>query len=370
MKPSHNDSQLLPPWLAVIARGYEVYAQVSEDEAFHKVPELFELFSQFLDSSAHNVKTSASQCLIAIVNTCIPESSLLDISRSTDQLFGTIAKSATNLLQVRYQGAWMEVFEVLNHLFMKYCWKASPHLNEAVKAVGDLRSNDSFQGKKQADEVLSSAVHAMGPEAVLKIIPLNLIKPVPGEPGRAWMLPILRDSVYNTKLGHFRKEMVPLSEAFFQKVVDFGEAEKTVEIKIFETLVGQIWSILPGYCDLPMDLVEAFDQSFAEMLANVLYQKVELRSDICKALQNLVDSNKAILEMEPDEHGEEDLVVQRRVSKVEAQKNLDHLAGFAGNILAVLFNVYSTTLPQYRGFILRCLNSFLSITPHEVGSIF
>lgn len=105
------------------------------------------------------------------------------------------------------------------------------------------------------------------------------------------------------------------------------------------------------------------------MLANVLYQKVELRSDICKALQNLVDSNKAILEMEPDEDGEEDLVVQRRVTKKEAQTNLDHLAGFAGNMLAVLFNVYSTTLPQYRGFILRCLNSFLSITPHEVCTI-
>lgn len=233
-----------------------MYAQVSEDQAFRKVPELFEMISQFLDSSAHNVRTSASQCLIAIINTCIPESALLDITRSTEQLFGRIAKLATDLLNVRYQGAWMEVFEVLNHMFMKYRWKASPHLDEAVSAVGELRGNDSFQGKKQADEVLSSAVHAMGPEVVLRILPLNLLKPVARQPGRAWLLPILRDSVYNTKLAHFRKEMVPLSEAFYQKVVDFGEGEKTVEIKIFETLVGQIWSVLPGYCDLPIDLIE------------------------------------------------------------------------------------------------------------------
>lgn len=103
------------------------------------------------------------------------------------------------------------------------------------------------------------------------------------------------------------------------------------------------------------------------MLANVLYAKVDLRSDICRALQNLVDSNKDVLEMNLDEDGgdEEDLVSQRRVSKDEAEKNIAHLASFSGNMLAVLFNVYSTTLPQFRGFILKCLNSFLSITPDE-----
>jgi ribosomal RNA-processing protein 12 len=187
--------------------------------------------------------------------------------------------------------------------------------------------------------------------------------PAAGSPGRAWMLPLLRDHTENAKLAHFRQEFVPLSEAFFQKVVDFGEErEKTVEVKIFETLVGQIWALLSGYCDLPLDLTEAFDQPFAELLTNVLYQKVDLRPDICKALQQLVDSNTTVLEV-PLEDGEENLVAQRRISKESARKNIAHLASFSGNLLAVLFNVYSTTLPQYRGFILNCLNSYLSITP-------
>ena len=59
----------------------------------------------------------------------------------------------------------------------------------------------------------------------------------------------------------------------------------------------------------------------------------------------------------------DDLVVQNRVTKQQAQKNLDHLASFASNLLAVLFNVYSQTLPQFRGYILRCINAYLSITP-------
>jgi ribosomal RNA-processing protein 12 len=155
--------------------------------------------------------------------------------------------------------------------------------------------------------------------------------------------------------------MVPLSEELYQKVIDHGEKEKTMEIKVFETVVQQIWSILPGYCDLPLDLVEAFDQSFCEMLANLLYGQADLRTDVCRALQNLVDSNKAIIELESDD----DLLAQARISKADAQKNLDHLAGFASNMLAVLFNVYSQTLPQYRGTILRTINAYLSIIPER-----
>lgn len=366
LRPSQNDSQLLPPWLAVVARGHEVYAQVDPNVAFTTLPQLFTLISTFLESSAYNIRTSASQCLVSLATTVIPDTALLDITRSTENIFISITKTTTDLLSVRYQGAWKEVFDILSALLDKLRWRSTPLLNDAIKLIGDLRSNEGFQGKKEADEVLGRAIRAMGPDTVLTILPLNLAAPKLGAPGRAWMLPILSSWVENAPLAHFRSFFVPLSESFFQRVVDAGDGEKTVEVKIFETLVGQIWRLFPGYCDLPSDLVVAFDQTFAELLANVLYQKIELRNDICKGLQNLVDSNKAILEVELGEDGEEDMVLQHRVTKAQAKSNIEHLAGFSGNLLAVLFNVYSTTLPQYRGFILRCLNSFLSITPHKV----
>ena len=272
-----------------------------------------------------------------------------------------LARLAVDLLSVKYQAAWMETFNVLGAMFDGFRWRADPIMIEVVRTVGELRGNETFNGKKEADEVLGKAIRAMGPESVLNILPLNLAKPKPGQPGRAWMLPILRDFVSNTKLQHFRTEFVPLSELMFQRVVDHGDAEKTMEIKIFETLVQQIWSLLPGYCDLPMDLEDSFDQGFAELLSNLIYKQVDLRSDVCRALQTLVDSNKAITAIE----GEDDLILQSRVSKAAAQKNLDHLSAFAGNMLAVLFNVYSQTLPQYRGYILRCINAYLSITPSK-----
>lgn len=361
LQPSQNDSQLLPPWIAVLSRGYDVSAQIEPEETFEKLPDLFNKIAAFLTSSSHNIRVSASECLIALLNTCIPNSVVLEPSIMDDKVLERLGRTLQDLLSVKYQTAWMEVFKILTAAFEVLKWRSHSLLDSVVKSVGDLRGNDSFAGKKEADAVLSAALRAMGPDNVLAILPLNLAKPAKGHSGRAWLLPLMRDSISNTRLAHFRSEMVPLSETMFQRVLNHGSAEKTMDIKIFETIVAQVWACLPGYCVLPLDLTEAFDQSFAELLSNLLYQQPELRTDICKALQSLVDTNKSIAETE----GEEDLIAQGQVSRDQSKKNLAHLAGFAGNLLAVLFNVYSQTLPHNRGNLLQCINAYLSITPEQ-----
>lgn len=363
LRPSQNDSQLLPPWIAVMSRGYDVSAQVSPEETFQKLPELFEMMSAFLASSSHNIRVSASECLISFLVNCVSDSAILEPSVYDEKVLEKVAKSAITLLSVKYQSAWMEVFSVLSALFTAFRWRSLGLLDEIVKSVGELRGNDSFNGKNEADGVLGKAVEAMGPENVLKILPLNLSKPKADQPGRAWLLPVLRDHVRNTHLAHFRSEFVPLSEAMFQRVIDQGSAEKTMEIKIFETLVQQIWALLPGYCNLPLDLTTSFDQAFAEMLANLLYKQTELRTDICRSLQTLVESNQEIVNIEMPE---QESPLKLRITREVAQNNIYHLSSFAGNLLAVLFNVYSQTLPQYRGYILQCVNAYLSITPEKV----
>jgi ribosomal RNA-processing protein 12 len=363
LRPAQNDSQLLPPWIAVLSRGYDVAAQINPEETFEKLPELFDLIASFLASPSRNIRISASECLVSFLANCVPDSVILEPSVYDEKTLEKLAKFASELLSVKYQAAWVEVFNVCAAMFEAFKWRSSPFLSNIVKIVGELRGNQSFHGKKEADQVLGRAVFAMGPAEVLQILPLNIIEQKAGQPGRVWLLPIMRDNVSNTNLSHFRSEMVPLSEALYQRVLEYGQSEKTVEVKIFETIIQQTWSMLPGYCELPLDLDQAFDQSFAELLSNVLYKQAELRVDLCHALQNLVESNQAIVEVETEG---DDLILQRRISKEAAKGNLLHLGGFASNLLAVLFNVYSQTLPHYRGFILQCINAYLSITPEKV----
>ena len=364
LKPAQTDTQLISPWIAVIARGYDISAQVEPNETFSKLPDLIPMVAEFLTASSHSVRTSASECLISFLATCIPMSVILEPSIYDEKTFEKITKSIADLLHVKYQSAWMEVFKVVSALFEALKWRAIGITDGIVKNIGQLRSNVAFAGKKEADAVLGKAIAAVGPEAFLTILPLNLAKPTAEDAGRAWILPILRDHVTAASLAHFRMEFVPLSEAMYQRIIDHGEKEKTTEIKIFDTVIQQIWALLPGYCDLPVDLVEAFDQSFAELLSNLLYKQTQLRVSVCKALQNLVESNQQIL---ATDHSDEELTFARRTSRAGAQKNVEHMSTFGGNLLAVLFNVYGQTLPQYRGYILLCINAYLSITPEKVG---
>ncbi|KAG5952985.1 hypothetical protein E4U53_007270 [Claviceps sorghi] len=362
LRPASNDTQLVPPWLAILSRGFDVSAQVEPDDTFLKLPELFAMVAQFLESHSENIRISAAECLVSFMVNCIPEQVILGPSIYEEKILDKITKTAESLLTVQYQAAWSQTFNVLGAMFTSFRWQSYPRMMNITKTIGEIRENSSFRNKKEADEIIGQAVQAMGPEAVLTALPLNIMKPVKGQAGRAWMFPILRDYVSNTELDHFKTEMVPLSEAMFQKVLDHGSADKTTEIKIYETLVQQIWATLPGYCDLPLDLMEAFDQGFAEMLANLLYKQVALRLDVCRALKTLIESNQAIASIR---EGEEDFMLQSRVSRDAAQKNLVYLGQYAANMLAVLFNVYTQTLPQSRGPILQTVNAFLSVTPHQ-----
>ncbi len=363
LRPSPNDSQLLPPWIAILSRGYDVSAQIVPEDTLKKLPELFEMVSGFLASSSYNIRVSASECLISFLVNCIPKSVIIHPSISDEMVLEKVAQLTTTLLSVKYQAARMEVFSVLSTLFEVLKWRSVNITNEIIRSVGELRSNDTFNGKKEADLVLGKAVEAVGPAAVLSLLPLNLATSSVNQPGRAWLLPVLRDHIANTSLAHFKNEFVPLSEMVFQRVMGNGTHEKTMQNKILETLIEQIWALLPGYCNCPNDLTSAFDQGFAELLANLLYKQTELRVNICKALKALVESNQMILSTEMSA---DDLLLQK-VSKEDAQRNIDHLASFAANLLAVLFNIYSETLPQYRGYILQCINAYLSITPEKVS---
>ncbi|KAK3186628.1 pre-rRNA processing protein [Lecanicillium sp. MT-2017a] len=362
LRPAANDTQLVPPWLAILSRGYDVSAQLEPEETFQNLPELFNMVAQFLESQSENIRISASECLISFMANCIPQQVILEPSIYDEKTLEKIAKSAESLLTVKFQAAWLQTFNVLASMFITLRWRANPILLNVTKTIGEIRENSSFRNKTEADEVIGQAIRAMGPEAVLSVLPLNLIKPVKGQAGRAWLLPLLRDYTSNTNLSHFKTEMLPLSEVMFQRVLNHGDAERTMEIKIYETVVQQVWSILPGYCDLPLDLTEGFDQTFAEMLANLLYKQVDLRLDVCRALKTLIESNQAISTIQD---GEEDFLLQSRVSQETAGKNLTYLGQFAANMLAVLFNVYTQTLPQSRGPILQTVNAFLSITPKQ-----
>jgi len=268
---------------------------------------------------------------------------------------------------------------------------ASCLLKEHVLALDKLRATRVGLGPI-IDETLTCISQICGPSFLLDTLPLNLNleeehdehQPQSG-PGRAWLLTVIK--VFNSSLAHFISYFVPLNEKLFEKkrnTLKLAQASTDqkfkqncqLQVKIYDTLIEQIWRLLPGYCDLPWDLELAFDRSFAELLTQIIYSQPTLRPPIFNSLKILIDKtvhltkrSLPITDSETNEFG------------FNPQSHLDHLKGFAPNFLAVLFNVYNSSYDatnspddhqptgnSNRGYMVDCMRSLLEIiSDKELG---
>lgn len=367
LKPSINDPQLAPAWLAVVAKAVSAYAQnINSQQCLAKLPAVFKMISKYFQSTNPNVYTSASQCLIAITTDAISEQLLLAppaVSmkqyEETGQTIEQIAKITLDLLSVRYSQAAKEVAELLMAIFDKLKIRANPDFLDHLKLVGDWRSEEKegFDLNQVSENVIAAAIRGMGPESVLDLLPLNLDQPK--ATGRAWLLPILRDNVRCAQLEYYKTRVVPVI-GYFEQVIAKGAAG-SVNSKIFATIIDQIWSLLPPFCDLPTDLPVSFTTEFAAHLSELLYKQVELRPTICHALRLLVESNEV--------YGTGEIVdpmLNQQFPPSKAKENVEFLSKqIAPNLLSVLFNVFSQTPMDQRNYILDTIDRYLSISQPE-----
>ena len=237
---------------------------------------------------------------------------------------------------------------------------ATTLLSKILVLVGKMREDERFEWKRESEEVLAVVVGVCGPEWVLGIMPLGLEEGTNPGKARAWLLPLLKPAITNTRLGHFREVFVPLSASLFAKAEAARGGDRGMEAKVWETLVSQIWALLSGYCEVPTDLVEAFDLEFVSLLANVLYTQPTLRSSIFKSLSTLLASATSLASStSPPEL----LVAQFGITPLDGQRYLNHLKSMTTNILGVSFNVYGKLARGEGAFVLECVGNWMGALP-------
>jgi ribosomal RNA-processing protein 12 len=200
-----------------------------------------------------------------------------------------------------------------------------------------MRTEKNFEHKGAADRVLSQAMGTMGPAVLLNALPLNLepadrsvhphrlmiqvsfthplcrdIRQAGREP-RAFLLPLLAQP-HPSLLQHFVSYFVPLSERMFNLQQNSESENRQSEVKLWTVLIAQIWAgslatvgqkrIRRGrqtfsfsnssHLLIIFPSTQAFTPAFSQMLSQILYTQVELRSFVLRALSVLVDSNVAV----------------------------------------------------------------------------
>jgi ribosomal RNA-processing protein 12 len=161
------------------------------------------------------------------------------------------------------------------------------------------------------------------------------------------------------------------------------------EAKVWTVLIAQIWAGLPGYCWPKADTQEvakpslsqslftnlliifpstqAFTTAFSQMLSQILYTQVELRSFVLRALTILVDSNVAIASQDPSLLDKLPSAVRMDcISQDQAAKNVDFLRKQAESWLAVLFNVFGSFGREAQGMVGEVITTWLGIAGETV----
>lgn len=108
-------------------------------------------------------------------------------------------------------------------------------------------------------------------------------------------------------------------------------------------LVYSLWSLLPSFCNYPLDTAENF-KDLEKALCSALQEEADSRGIVCSSLQILIQQNKRIMEQKnemPDL--EEGTARQRAVSHYTPQvaaDNLNALRSSAREFLNVLSGVF------------------------------
>ncbi|GAA6023468.1 hypothetical protein JCM11491_000587 [Sporobolomyces phaffii] len=379
---SEQGEKLVAGWVEGVGEGLVALARSDAAAALERIATLFPTVLALLTTATTPaLRQSVETTCTLMIKHCVPDDEIVSAGATITAVIDHVEKAMTS---PRYAAlSQPHVLALVKALFLRLRLRvptsssssspadprdppaAATLLTKALVLLAKSREDSRFEWKKEADAVLDTAIKVLGPQVVLAYLPLNLASDDAAQPSkhaRAWLLPLLKPAVTNTRLGHFRDVFVPLSADFFNKADQARVADppRAVEAKVWETLVGQTWSLLPGYCEYPVDLVESFDAEFVSLLANVVYTQPQLRPSVFKALQTLLATTVALANSTSPPALLED---QFGLSPEQGQRSLAHLAALAETILSVAFNVYSKVNRGEGGYVLETVAAWISILP-------
>uniref|UniRef100_A0A674JVB7 Ribosomal RNA processing 12 homolog n=1 Tax=Terrapene triunguis TaxID=2587831 RepID=A0A674JVB7_9SAUR len=351
--PSENDLQPLLAWLAVMEKAHSNLARLQWSSACWDLPRCSLLPSLARMGLRGVANPSPRDCpLQALLSECVAPhmAELGPVSASGPashvcRMFRAVEEGLT----YRFHAAWASVLQVLR-AFFEVCGKqCHPFMRKCLQSLCDLRHSPHFPHTSELDRAVGAAVASMGPEVLLQAVALEIdgTEETLDFP-RSWLLPVIRDHVQGTRLSFFTSYFLPLAATLKSRAVELAQAGKSLESKIYDTLQWQIWTLLPGFCTRPTDVMASF-KGLARTLGTAISERADLRLTVCQALRTLISKG------------------------CETDAERAEVGRFAKNFLPILFNVYSQPGDAgggaaHRRAVLDTIRTYLTITEQQQGA--
>ncbi|KAF8070663.1 armadillo-type protein [Lyophyllum atratum] len=350
--PSRSDTILSPAWVQVLGNAFSVYRATDTDEHAREFGKVWKTIWSFLESSDASTRKASAQSLDVLCRCFTP--ALISAALRDKESKSTLLKLIN------------QTMKALDSLAYAQCYAPAAICPESlllplIEHIGELRIQKGFEHKEAADATLATAMRILGPEVLLRVLPLNL-EPSDRQAGReprAYLLPLLSQP-HPSGMSHFVSYFVPLSERMFDLQLTAEAEDRSSEAKVWSVLVAQIWSGFVGYCHGTPDLKESLTPSFSQLLSQLLYGQPELRPAVLKALKVMVESNVSLAAPKDGQAPSLDAI-----SASQAADNIAVLRAQAESWLAVFFNVFGSVSRDARGMIGDVINVWASIAGEQ-----
>ncbi|XP_075699158.1 RRP12-like protein [Rhinoderma darwinii] len=320
--PNENDLQPLLAWLAVMEKAHINLSRLQSELCLGHLPRLFSTTMNCLLSPHTQVVSAAARTLQSLLRECVAPH-IAEIGPVTPSPVAGPAghiykmfKFVEEGLSYKFHATWVFVLQVLQTFFEAAGKLCHPFMKKCLQTLANLRMSPQFPHTGELDRAVGAAVESMGPEVVLRAVPLqiDLTEDISDFP-RSWLVPVIRDYVKNTELEFFTRYFLPLAENLKKRANELAGAGRNLEAKIYETLQWQIWTMLSGFCTRPTDVAACF-KNIAKTMGMIILDRPDLRLTACQALRTLINKG------------------------CEAEADKAEVSRLAKNYLPILFNVY------------------------------
>ncbi|KAK9064121.1 hypothetical protein SSX86_017993 [Deinandra increscens subsp. villosa] len=218
-------------------------------------------------------------------------------------------------------------------------------------------------------DCMGVAVVALGPETFLKLLPLN-VEAQRLSDVNVWLFPILRQHIVGARLSFFIETLPDNIRLLKLKSAKHMQEGHVHSARSVDRLVCSLWSLLPSFCNYPVDTAESF-KDLATELCHSLCRESDFRGVICLSLQKLIQQNKRIKEGGNEASGEVSISQQQAVflyTSEVAACNLEVLRSSALEILSTLLNIFLKSSKDEGGSLQITIGEFASIADKSVVS--
>lgn len=187
-RPSNTDATLAPAWESLLGHTMSAYHGVDPEQTSTKVGETWQALWGFLESTDANIRKAATQSLDLVGKCFTPaliQSAFKEVAKAERKsVIGKIVSQASKALEsLAFATSIPDVLTVISTLLANLRYRDGPRgspsaaeklLLPLVVKIAELRVQKSFEFKEAADATLSRAMGVLGPEVLLRELPLNL----------------------------------------------------------------------------------------------------------------------------------------------------------------------------------------------------